>query len=69
MSQFLNSPYEGHWDVVICILNISNELQEKVFCMKAKVILEMWHIQMQSGQVLLLIGDPPWNIAFLSMVT
>jgi len=58
VSQFLNSPCEDHWNVVICTLKcIKGSLRKKVCYMITITILKSFVIQMMIGQDLHLIED------------
>ena len=61
VSQFLNSPYVDHWNVVTCIVKYTKGSSRKSFVVCHNNHTKVVCIQMLIGQKLLL-GDPLLNI-------
>jgi len=65
VSQFLNSPYQDHWDVVLGILKYIKKAQEKDLLMKIREMLKLFGILTLIGQGNQAIDAPVQGIVFL----
>ena len=69
VSQFLQSPCDSHWDVVIRIFDISKVHQAKVCCTRIEVIPRLLVIRMQIGLAHQQIDVPLQGTVFSLVVT
>ena len=69
VSQFLQSPYDSHWDVVIHILRYTKGTPSQGCYMKTDVTPRLSHIVMQTEQVHQQIDAPLMGIVYLLVKT